>query len=1014
MAANNGSVGSPTGDKLQTTPGTFPASPAPVESQTIVSTQLSLSQAVHQRKAEYTRSHAIRIKVGTWNVASCKDTEKDLGKWFADKEGLSESLSGLRIGNEKVASSTDPSHAVEQEGVNSQKVASRPSPNGQEVGIYALGLQEIVDIGSATEALRPYSDPHPARKWKHAISEALPTGYVRIAEQQLIGIYLVIYASVAIAPNISSVSTTSVGTGLMGYMGNKGAVTARIVLEEATRLVFVNSHLSAGVEKGNLERRNWEVSQIQTRTKFDPVHDGGGVMEDFNEGIGDEDVAFWFGDLNYRLEGVPAEDVRRLLTLHTRDEYGKSNLVSVGDNSIHDTTSANTLSPKSPHDSAASSAILAEADNLDPSLDPTSLQTTLASLLTHDQLHAQMRTGMAFHDGWREGPVDFLPTYKYDVGSRDTFDSSEKRRGPSWCDRIIFRTRKDKVDHEETSQAREEAKKRDEEMKLRGVVEEVAADKAVLFDYDPDEDNVENDAKEPETYIDNPESLVTKAGFEDRLILDCYTSHQSISSSDHKPLEAVFTLDYDAVDPDLKAKVHQEVARELDKAENEGRPVVTIVMDQHRDSDISATHPEHTSPNVEGIDFGDVKFDHPKVRNLTIANTGRVPATLGFVDRSSENGQTSGATPPWLSIHFDRPSDNNNPNPGALHNYTIQPGDAANVTLTITIKDLKFVRQLNEGNEYIEDVIVLRIHNGRDYFLPVRGTWIQSAFGRSIEKLVRIPEGGVRRLQHQRPDGSSSHGEQEGVKWSAPRELFRLTEAIEELAERSVAEWSMRAEEGEAPWIRSHGWPFRGWASNKKDRVAARAAVREGLDTDAPFVKMFAPEAGSSLRLEALAETLLQFLESLEDGIIPSSLWSELENTMLEAEKSKTLLTDEEQRIRILDTLSTSPPHSVSFTFITFMLCRLADEIAPIPRRKLQRQATATSFDEMEAVIDSASDAAKARRRGVDEAYAAILWDVMIRGSEESVTTAKAAKVSEGRRRRVVEVFLREKVGEGV
>ena len=52
---------------------------------------------------------------------------------------------------------------------------------------------------------------------------------------------------------------------------------------------------------------------------------------------------------------------------------------------------------------------------------------------------------------------------------------------------------------------------------------------------------------------------------------------QRVLSSDHKPLNAIFTLKYDAVVPELKAKVHAEVAKDLDKAENEGRPNVTVV-----------------------------------------------------------------------------------------------------------------------------------------------------------------------------------------------------------------------------------------------------------------------------------------------------------------------------------------------------------------------------------------------------------------------------------------------------
>lgn len=780
--ATNSSTQRPPNSRIDTTPGAFPASPAPRDSPTIVSSQLSLSQAVHERKAEYTKSKRIKIKIGTWNVASLSGTEKDVGGWFVGGKGVSESLSGLSLAGKEDLEKDHYKADVAVESVESQesrrskKRSTIPEndtgslPGGEEVGIYALGLQEIVDVSSVTEALRPFSDPHPARKWKQSISEALPFGYELIAEQQLIGLYLVIYASPAIAPTISSVSTTSVGTGVGGWMGNKGAVTARIVLGETTRIVFVNCHLSAGAEKGSLEKRNADAAQILSRTKFDPIHDGSGVMEEFGEGIGDEDFGFWFGDLNYRLEDIPGEDVRRLLMLHTRNEYGKpqrskqkiehelanpvsptfrDNLEAANRVSADDGSSSHTAVDSSAVQSIASTPTSISQEPPDPSADPTSLQTTLSPLLTHDQLHAQMRTRQAFHDGWREGKIDFLPTYKYDVGSVGMFDSSEKRRGPSWCDRILYRTRKDKLDYEARVQQEELSEKKDTEMKLRGVVE-AATDEDVLFDYDPETDGVDDQFDGPAPDI---EVVVTKAGFEDRIHLDYYTSHQRVISSDHKPLDAVLTLDYDAVDPDLKASIHQEVARELDKAENEGRPVVTIVVDQHRDSDI--THSNPSASKYEGVDFGDVKYDHLKIRNLTIANTGHVLAIVGFVDRSTKNGQTGSVAPPWLSIRFDRPGIHQNANAGALQEYSLDPGDAVNVELTVHITDLDLVRRLNEGEENPEDVLVLRIQNGRDYFIPIRGNWLQSVFGRSIEKLVRIPEGGVRRLQQQRPEGSS-------------------------------------------------------------------------------------------------------------------------------------------------------------------------------------------------------------------------------------------------------------------
>ncbi|KAJ2391300.1 Inositol-1,4,5-trisphosphate 5-phosphatase 1, partial [Coemansia sp. RSA 2603] len=60
-----------------------------------------------------------------------------------------------------------------------------------------------------------------------------------------------------------------------------------------------------------------------------------------------------------------------------------------------------------------------------------------ASLMLYDQLSMQMAAGSVF-SGYRELPIAFAPTYKYDAGT-DTYDTSEKMRVPSWTDRIVFR-----------------------------------------------------------------------------------------------------------------------------------------------------------------------------------------------------------------------------------------------------------------------------------------------------------------------------------------------------------------------------------------------------------------------------------------------------------------------------------------------------------------------------------------------------------------------------------------------
>lgn len=1033
MAATNSSAQLHPNTRVETTPGAYPSTPSLAESLSpvFVTSQSSLAQAVHERRAEYTRPHTTIIKVGSWNVASLSGTENDIGDWFVDGKGVSETLSGLSIGKEDSGSANKGQSSATVESVDAQesrrikKKSTLPKhdpgylPGGEEIGLYVLGLQEIVDVSSTAEAIRPYSDPNPSKRWKKAVAEALPKGYSLVADQQLIGLYLLIYASPTIAPTISSVSTTSVGTGLMGYMGNKGAVTARLVLGETTRLVFVNCHLSAGVEAGNLDRRNWDASQILSRTKFDPVESVAGVREEFSEGIGDEDFGFWFGDLNYRLENIPGEDVRRLLMLHTRDEYGK-NVVSkrkiehelanpesltfashqeaATRTSEEGRSSIRPTGPESSHHSMATSATLLDADKLDPSADPTSLQTTISSLLPHDQLHSQIRLGKAFHDGWREGSITFLPTYKYDVGSVGMFDTSEKQRGPSWCDRILYRTRKDKLDYEERVRVKEQASYKDNELRLRGVVEE-AASEAALFDYDPDTDGADNEPLDTTaaygTTVDD-ETFTSKAGFRDRIHLDHYTSYQRVLSSDHKPLNAIFTIDYDAVVPELKAKVHSEVARDLDKAENENRPHVTVVVDQHHDSN----YYNSASQDHEGVDFGDVKYDHSKSRFVTIANTGRVPATVGFVVHSTNAGQVNGICPPWLQIRFDRPSNSRGSNTSAQQEYTLEPGDAANVELIIHITDPDLVRRLSDGAENLEDVLVLRVHNGRDYFLPLHGNWQQSAFGRSIEKLIRIPEGGVRRWQQQRP-GGSSHADHDVVKWSVPKELFRLTESIEELVTRSLAEWGMRGETGIPPWESDDvtAWPFEAFVSEDESRGYLKWWIREAIDLDLPFNDMLPPEAGAVQRLEAMSETLVQFLTVMENGIVPEHYFVELDSWL---SRSKFPLDEETERSWIMEILSQTS-HGISFTIVTMMLNRTANELVPVAFIDKYPQ-NRGKLTPMELCQEAQEDPADAQRTLLDQAFARIFAGAMIR--MPGGMGRRVRERAEGKRRRIIEVFL--------
>ncbi|KAJ5463096.1 hypothetical protein N7475_008040 [Penicillium sp. IBT 31633x] len=1021
---------------------------------------LSLSRAVKARKAEYTHRRSIRVKVGTWNVAAIPGTEKDLGRWFAEGQGVCETFSGLK--GVPQPETQAPGTYGEPKSAGDKTAPFHYSP--EEIDLYVLGLQEIVDISSPAEALRPYVDQAPSKRWKESVERALPTGYHLVSEVQLVGLLLLIYASPSIGDSISSVSSTSVGTGLMGYMGNKGAVVTRVVLGETTRLVFINSHLAAGSDKNSLERRNWDSSQIVQRAKFDPISFEGDSPEEPGETIGDEDFTFWFGDLNYRLEDIPGDDVRQVLARHTTNTFDQERLSKLASSHSGDSVdSARDSDDEPPSPPVEEEEIIPVTDeDIDPHNDPASLQTTISSLLPHDQLRLQQRKGAAFHKGWREGHISFLPTYKYDVGTVAVFDSSEKQRGPSWCDRILFRTHHDKLRHERLDQEAEEARKRDEEMKASGL-DKAVADDNVLFEYDPDTDGAHS-----EEYIsdddqagdeDDAPTVASHDPSHDPIRIDHYLSHQGILSSDHKPLVAIFTLSYDAVNPELKAKIHQEVARELDKAENESRPNLTVVVDRHGDQ----TNPEK---DPDTVDFGDVAFDVPVSRSLTIANTSGTAATFSFAERHSEDDETIAQIPPWLDIHISRSADATNDNTQTMTSpsgsHTLLPGEVANVDITAHIRSIEHVRLLNIRKVKLEDILVLHVDGGRDHFISVHGHWLPTCFGCSIDELTRMPEAGARSLTESDILHPSSKDSSTEIRLSAPRELFRLTEAISELTERAVAEWSMtngESEEHKAPWttdLSGGAWPFQPDTWTLKDpqqRATLQASVHKALDTNQSLTSVFPPEVSSLHRLEVLAETLLTFLNALEDGIVTAKVWHDMEEEMIAREKSRSPpRTWEETQAWVLEHLAYSPAHSVSFTFVTFMLARIANEVAPVsatsqlpiskqgkrsdPNVPADKQPESATSDPSQApapvsastFITNASfrrknrsaststgtspDAAAqnpsvVRRQKVETALASIFARVLISSSAPLPSKDKERRVCEERRRSIIEPFLK-------
>ncbi|KAJ4909510.1 DNAse I-like superfamily protein [Raphanus sativus] len=119
--------------------------------------------------------------------------------------------------------------------------------------------------------------------------------YVRLVSKKMVGILLTIWVKRSMRKHIQNVRVSTVGVGIMGYIGNKGAVSVSMSINQ-TFFCFICTHLTAGKREVDKIKRNSDVHEIHKRTVFHSVSALG-----LPKHIYDHERIIWLGDLNYRL-----------------------------------------------------------------------------------------------------------------------------------------------------------------------------------------------------------------------------------------------------------------------------------------------------------------------------------------------------------------------------------------------------------------------------------------------------------------------------------------------------------------------------------------------------------------------------------------------------------------------------------------------------------------------------------------------------------------------------------------
>lgn len=353
--------------------------------------------------------------------------------------------------------------------------------NYRDSDVVVIGAQEVEDVKFRRQ------EGHRSAAWKALQLESLGNRFECITQHRIGGIHIGVYIKKRLIRRVKGVQIIDVACGVGNVLTNKGGIGVLIRVKGRT-LCFITAHLAAHQDK--VKERNadyhrimssiilrspkkWLLKNKNASSAASTIGTAVSYSDDKNQWL---EQVFASAGLPPDKRTAPPVPVTAIKTAQRTYTSGKKR----ADNRL---TSTNKLKKKSEKTSKSmdknSHAVevvhqppmqqqqrqYVSTDNYIPfdgiiimgdfnyrvdlprlevellkeellTLSNSSRQRQLYSIFEYDQLTAQRIQGNVFN-GFKEGTITFLPTFKYDKGT-DTFDSSSKARNPAWTDRILY------------------------------------------------------------------------------------------------------------------------------------------------------------------------------------------------------------------------------------------------------------------------------------------------------------------------------------------------------------------------------------------------------------------------------------------------------------------------------------------------------------------------------------------------------------------------------------------------